>query len=353
MKRLLIVLALGSLAACEPGKKESVQVGYRGIGQEINFDRSKLKEIVAANLAPKSLPPAPVDTMPTKWQNVTVLTDISSAEMYRTMNAMTAWVSPKEGCAYCHNPANFGSDEKYAKVVSRRMIEMTRQINTEYKTHVQGTGATCFSCHRGNNVPKYGLWHFTDENQWQRAYLDRQDVRVQSVTVKHTAANKSSIKQTENTYALMMDVSSALGTNCASCHNSRSWATWQNAPPARITALYGFRMVRDLNTNYLAALNKTFPATRLGVHGDSPKLSCVTCHQGAYKPLLGAEMAKDYPFVWGAKQWARGGPNDTVHVGFKDLRARDSTASDGAPILPPELVRPLPAPVRGKAGTPQ
>jgi len=270
--------------------------------------------------------------------------------MFRTMNAMTAWVSPKEGCAYCHNPANYGSDEKYPKIVSRRMIEMTRTINNEYKSHVQGTGATCYTCHRGNVVPQYGLWHFTDENQWQRAYLDRQDVRVQSVTVKHTPDNRSSIKQTENTYALMMNVSSGLGVNCTYCHNSRSWATWQNAPPARITSLYGFRMVRELNTNYLAPLNTTFPAKRLGVHGDSPKLSCVTCHQGAYKPLLGAQMAKDYPALWGSHGWVRGSPNDTVSVGFKDLRSRDSVTTDAAPILPPELARPLPAPVRGKAG---
>lgn len=352
MKRLLVVCALASVAACEPGKKESVQVGYRGLGQEINYDRSSLKGIAAANVAPKPLNAAPVDTSPHNWKNVQVLTDISNAEMYRTMNAMTAWVSPKQGCNYCHNPANFGSDEKYAKIVSRRMIEMTRKINSEYKAHVQGTGATCYSCHRGNNVPQYGLWHFTDENQWQRAYLDRQDVRVQSVTVKHTSANQSSIKQAENTYALMMNVSSGLGVNCTFCHNSRSWATWQNAPPARITSLYGFRMVRDLNTNYLAPLNHTFPSSRLGVHGDSPKLSCVTCHQGAYKPLLGAQMAKDYPALWGAALWARGGANDTVTVGYRDLRSRDSVTTDASPRLAPELAQPLPAPVRGKTGTP-
>jgi photosynthetic reaction center cytochrome c subunit len=25
------------------------------------------------------------------------------------------------------------------------------------------------------------------------------------------------------------------------------------------------------------------------------KLNCATCHQGAYKPLNGAQMAKDFP----------------------------------------------------------
>ena len=31
-----------------------------------------------------------------------------------------------KGCNYCHNPANLASDEKYTKVVARRMIQMTR-----------------------------------------------------------------------------------------------------------------------------------------------------------------------------------------------------------------------------------
>ena len=29
--------------------------------------------------------------------------------------------------------------------------------------------------------------------------------------------------------------------------------------------------------------------------GDSPKLNCATCHQGAYKPLNGAKMASEFP----------------------------------------------------------
>ena len=31
-----------------------------------------------------------------------------------------------------------------------------------------------------------------------------------------------------------------------------------------------------------------------------PKVSCATCHQGAYKPVYGAQMAKDYPALLGA-----------------------------------------------------
>jgi photosynthetic reaction center cytochrome c subunit len=54
-------------------------------------------------------------------------------------------------------------------------------------------------------------------------------------------------------------------------------------------------MVRELNGSYLGPLASVFPAQRLGPHGDGPKVGCVTCHQGAFKPLFGAPMAKDFP----------------------------------------------------------
>ncbi|MBV9880399.1 MAG: photosynthetic reaction center cytochrome c subunit [Gemmatirosa sp.] len=337
------------LVACESGRKETVQVGYRGLAQELNYDASKLHVIAAANRAPAPLAPASEPSPPAQFQNVQVLTDVSANEFNRTMLAMTQWVAPQQSCGYCHDLTNFASDAKYTKVVARRMLQMTRSINSQWKPHVQGTGVTCYSCHRGNPVPQQGLWHYTDENQFLRAYLDRSDVRVQSQTIAHTNANNSSIRQTENTYALMMNASRALGVNCTFCHNSRSWTTWQNAPPARITAMYGFRMVRDLNTNYLTPLQSVFPAARLGPHGDAPKLQCVTCHQGVYKPLGGAQMVKDYPALWGAPTWARGGANDTVSAGVRDLRGRDSVPNDAAPRLPAQTAHPSAAPVRASA----
>ena len=333
------------LAACEGGKKESVQVGYRGLGEEINYKKSALPAVAAANVAPPSLPPAASPSPVVQWQNVQVLTDVSANEFNRTMAAMTQWVSPKQSCAYCHNVANFASDEKYTKIVARRMLQMTRDINGNYKAHVQQTGVTCYSCHRGNNVPQAGLWYYTDQNQYLRAYLDRSDVRVQSQTVAHTNANNSSIKQAENTYALMIGMSKSLGVNCTYCHNSRSWTTWQNAPPARITALYGLRMTRHINSEYITSLQGTLPQNRLGpTHADVPKLQCSTCHQGVYKPLLGAQMAKDYPALWGAPTWERGGAADTNAVGITDLRGRDSLPTDASPRLPPRRAVPLAAP---------
>jgi photosynthetic reaction center cytochrome c subunit len=105
-----------------------------------------------------------------------------------------------------------------------------------------------------------------------------------------TARNMSSMKQTEWTYALMMNISQSLGVNCDYCHSTRAFADWSQSSPARVTAWYGIRMVRDLNTADLDPLNSVFPANRKGVLGDSPKVYCATCHQGVYKPLFGVSM---------------------------------------------------------------
>ena len=107
--------------------------------------------------------------------------------------------------------------------------------------------------------------------------------------------NKTSIQRTEWTYALMMHMSTSLGVNCTYCHNTRSFQNWEQSSPQRVTAWHGIRMVRDMNQRYLVPLASTLPKDRLGPAGDGPKLNCATCHQGAFKPLYGASMVKDYP----------------------------------------------------------
>ena len=37
------------------------------------------------------------------------------------------------------------------------MLQMTRHINADWQPHVGATGVTCYTCHRGNNVPK-NIW---------------------------------------------------------------------------------------------------------------------------------------------------------------------------------------------------
>ena len=93
----------------------------------------------------------------------------------------------------------------------------------------------------------------------------------------------------------MMHMANSLGVNCTYCHNTRAFSNWSQSTPQRVSAWYGIRMVRDIDNNYLESLQDTFPAYRLGPHGDVAKVNCTTCHQGAFKPLLGASMVSTYP----------------------------------------------------------
>jgi len=293
------------------GSKERVivQKGERGTGMEINYlarDQQTAMNTLAAGI-PAILPPAgPPPAGPSPWQNVQVLTDISVTEFNRTMIAMASMVAGGAGnCGYCHNLTSFAADTFtdgqviYTKAVARRMIQMTRNINSEWTEHVANTGVTCYTCHMGKPLPN-GLWFYTNENQILRHYLDGAGARVTSKSIEPSNANRTSVKQTEWTYALMISQSQSLGVNCTFCHNSRQFASWEQAPPQRVTAYAGIQMLRDLNTNYLAPLASTYHPSRLGPMGDAPKAQCSTCHNGVYKPLYGFQMAKHYPAFWGS-----------------------------------------------------
>jgi photosynthetic reaction center cytochrome c subunit len=305
--RLLPALLLA--AACGDHNTDSVQVGYRGTALEQNYNRGDLKATFAAVKIPAPLPPAGASPPgPLPWKNVQVLNDISVAEFNRTMIAMSTWVAGTGNCAYCHNIANLAADTTndgkplYTKLVARRMLQMTRHINGQYSQHVKNTGVTCYTCHQGKPLPN-GLWFYSSQTDYLRHYLDRDGARVISKTVAPSNANRSSVKQTEWTHALMISQSRSLGVNCTYCHNSRQFASWSEAPPARVTAYHGILMLRDVNGSYLAPLQPVYPAVRLGKMGDAPKAQCVTCHNGAYKPLYGAQLTKHYPALWGRSDW--------------------------------------------------
>jgi photosynthetic reaction center cytochrome c subunit len=301
---------------------KAVQRGYRGTGMDQFYEPAELKKQAAANQVPA--PEDKVDPAGQKssevYSNVKVLGDLDANEFIRLMTAMTNWVAPQQGCAYCHtdNPAE---DTLYTKVVARRMLQMTKHINADWKPHVASTGVTCYTCHRGNPVPQ-NIWF--DEappphaggfaqaaigkntpssvvgsaslpNDVFKPFLEEaHNIRVVGTTALPENP-QASIKQTEWTYGLMVHFSESLGVNCTYCHNSRSFSDWSQSSPARGTAWYGIRMVRNLNVEYLDPLTSTFPAARLGPHGDGPKVNCLTCHQGVYKPLFGASMLGDYP----------------------------------------------------------
>jgi photosynthetic reaction center cytochrome c subunit len=324
-KGLAALLFTAALAGCERPPIATAQNGFRGTGMVQVTNPRTTARLVAEQTLPAVIPALPAGAGPTAkdiFKNVQVLGDLPVAEFTRTMLAITSWVAPVQGCAYCHVPGqDLSGDTLYTKVVARRMLQMTRHLNQDWQSHVAPTGVTCFTCHRGQPVPAQ-VW-FTDpgpkhaggatadtagQNMPSVAagltslpydgltpfLLEDNPIRIEGTTALPTG-NRQSVKQTEWTYSLMTHISLSLGVNCTFCHNTRSFADWPQSPPQRAKAFYAIRMARDLNKAYLEPLTQTFPPERLGPLGDVAKVGCATCHQGRNKPLNGAAMLADYP----------------------------------------------------------
>ena len=98
--------------------------------------------------------PAMVDT-PT----VTVLTGLTVPEFEAEMQLMTQALGLS--CGSCHARGNFASDANPRKIVARRMIEMTKTLNTQFFPRYKPADVesrlgrvTCFTCHQGDTIPK-------------------------------------------------------------------------------------------------------------------------------------------------------------------------------------------------------
>ena len=367
MKAATAIVAASSallLTACERPGHIVEQTGYRGTGAQ-QVIRTKLEDkLRLANV----VPPPPYDLPKDEggpragqeYQNVKVLGDLSVDEFNYTMAALTAWVAPEaQGCNYCHNPENMASDAVYTKVVARKMLQMTRNINSNWTTHVQGTGVTCYTCHRGNAVPKY-VWNETPDRFADRTSIRGQkfgqntpgqssvafaslpydpftpyllkanEIRLQGVTPDRISPRSVPIASAEGTYGLMMHMSNSLGVNCSYCHNANNFQSWSQSRPQRAVAWYGIRMVRDININYVNAVGYAMPANRLGPLGDPYKVNCTTCHQGVNKPLYGVSMLKDYPGLRGP-HGAKVVVQPAVAGDLRAAAAADEAAGVGGP----------------------
>lgn len=302
---------------------EVVQRGFRGTGQELVYNPRTVAKQIPLHQLPELVEPIDLAGVPAKevYENVKVLGDLDASEFNRVMIAITAWVSPEQGCAYCHNVENMADDSVYTKIVARKMLQMTARINTGWQSHVAQTGVSCWTCHRGNPIPA-NVWTTDPDPNRTRGlaasaagqnigspvvglsslpndpftsyFWDDLPIRVNGPTALPTG-NLASIKQTEWTYGLMMHFSQATGANCTFCHNTQAFSSWKDAPSTRHNAFWGIRMVREINNDYIESIRDVFPPHRLGPAGDALKTNCATCHQGVHKPLYGASPAADYP----------------------------------------------------------
>jgi photosynthetic reaction center cytochrome c subunit len=317
-----VLLAIPMMLQWERPPMDSAQQGFRGTGM-VQVDNPRM---VAVKKAATTVPEASDQAEPGGpkaseiYENVQVLGDLNEEQFTRLMLAITEWVSPEEGCNYCHNEENLADDSVYTKVVARKMLQMTANINSQWKPHVAETGVTCYTCHRGQPVPA-NVWSInpgpkqaggmagsrngqnlaaTQVGLSSLPYDPFKDLltKAESIRVAPQTAlpegHVAPIQQAEKTYGLMMHFSQSMGVNCTFCHNSRNFADWTQSPPARVKAWHGIEMVSHVNKTYMDTLADVFPANRKGPQGDVLKANCATCHQGANKPLYGAQMLKDY-----------------------------------------------------------
>ncbi len=333
-----VIFAILIVVYGQPAATNSMQTGPRGTGMSVPEFKAALavpdptieEYYTEEPYAPEGGEALAKDV----YDNVQVLGDLTEDNFNRLMNAMTQWVSPDQGCAYCHGDVaveEYGNDDLYTKVVSRRMIQMTQYINEEWDGHVNAVkevGVNCYTCHRGENVPSEIWFKIAPVNEasgsWA-AVQNRATSISQSTSLPSDALEKyllednqivvhdlesrvaggpssdedplPSIQDTERTYSLMNYFSNSLGVNCVFCHNSRAfYSAAGEVTPQWSTASLGILMVQELNNEYLVPLKDTYPAERLGpVYADAPKAACKTCHKGYQQPLQGMNMTADWP----------------------------------------------------------
>lgn len=271
----------------------------------------------------------------TVYANLQVLGGVPKAEFDRTMVALTKWVSPTQGCGFCHGGAafdparpNYAADTK-TKQIAREMLVMVRTVNGNWTNHVGAQGVTCWSCHAGRNLP-HDVWHLdpplvppegglagkpqawnTTAKTIRQFFPSRPDrmfllqgLPAHEVQARAALATAQKGPYThdreyaEQVYIEMMQWSNALGVNCTYCHQSRALDDWAQSPPNRLHGYSGLKMTLMMNQNYLSRVARWAAPGQIGQMGDPPMADCKTCHQGAEKPE-GGMLHVVYPALIG------------------------------------------------------
>lgn len=301
----------------------------------IQFGRGQMPEPISQDpppVLPAAAPGGPAATE--AYKNVQVLTDVSAAEFMRLQQAITQWVSPKEGCGFCHTGNDYASDAKPQKAAARVMLQMVRHVNADWTRHVGEAGVTCYTCHRGQPVPaetwfplvpgpqgtvaaKQENWNEAADNVrkffpdagWDLFMLGDEPISVQSTTAlpSQTVATQVVAKRV---YEMMMQMADGIGVNCGYCHNSRALSDWSQSTPQRWIGQSGLDMTRELNREFLQRVHPLLAQSRervgetrlpvLPAHESGPLpadgfVLCASCHMARPKPLNGASMAAAYP----------------------------------------------------------
>ena len=280
----------------------------------------------------------------------------TAGEFMKLQVALTNWVSPQQGCAFCHagTPGNynFQSEAKPQKQAARIMTDMTRSLNADWSNHNGAAGVTCYSCHRGQNVPAIAWyphpspqpkpfvgrqedWNyaattvrdFFPDNGFSEYVLQHTEAHITADTALTTPKGPGSWDEFTRQYEYMMQMSDGIGVNCGFCHNSRNFASWQESTPMRWTGLSGLAMTRAINNNVMLPLARVIPQTaeipgewrepivpadETGPQNGNSLVICASCHYGNPRPLNGVNMVHDYPLLIGSPNPAATAANEAA-----------------------------------------
>jgi hypothetical protein len=127
--------------------------------------KTSLLAIVLSVACSSSKPASPPPAAPSQFKNVQVLDRTASREeLIKVMRGFTRGLGVR--CDYCHVQTatepkpefDFASDAKQEKLIARKMIQMTAQINGSWLPQVAEGGETprisCWTCHRGKTEPE-------------------------------------------------------------------------------------------------------------------------------------------------------------------------------------------------------
>ena len=223
-------------------------------------------------------------------QNVQVLQGMTTAEIAAYMTNQVSG-GLKVDCSYCHNIANFASDEGLPqatnqnisrKALARQMMTMAADLNQNWVTQIpraQGNRQiTCATCHNGQPV---FVTYPPDQNTLPddfRLPLDLEYPGGLTVTGQIT----KSLEDVELNQYTMYHMNVSLGVGCTHCHNSRYFPS--NEIAAKSYAQVMLQMAQHIDRTYKPILNNQTP-------------SCVMCHQGATIPPGAAVAADQVPAV--------------------------------------------------------
>lgn len=119
--------------------------------------------LATATPIPAVLPQTPVATV-VEGPNVKVLTGLFAQQFQEEMNFMVQALGVS--CNTCHVRGNFASEDNDKKLIARRMLEMTKAMNTQFfpdykpKEGESVLGrVTCYTCHKGESIPKSTVGH--------------------------------------------------------------------------------------------------------------------------------------------------------------------------------------------------